>query len=332
MGMRSRTTTARRLRRGLALAACTALLGLSACGTESDPEATGSAEQEPAGASEEGASDGGGAAGSGEQESDESGDEEADDEGSGGEGSDDGGAEDEQDGAGADEGAGDEDDAEEGDPGASGEMTRILLVTELGIDETSGDGAPVLANDDLAALLSEPFGGSAECADELVVEMGQSAGCVGPTSMDDTAPTQEWTASTVAVPSEDGLGSGYRVAVLFTTGTALPEDASELTQENVMLTGLGQGSMFGAEPLGAEEVADAALQTLTSENAYVPVADQADWSEVTCEDGLDFDEFETVDCTATTGAGDTWQLHVAPGAFADGDQGLLVGIGSPGDV
>ena len=211
-------------------------------------------------------------------------------------------------------------------------MTRILLVTELGIDETSGDGAPVLANDDLAALLSEPFGGSAECADELVVEMGQSAGCVGPTSMDDTAPTQEWTASTVAVPSEDGLGSGYRVAVLFTTGTALPEDASELTQENVMLTGLGQGSMFGAEPLGAEEVADAALQTLTSENAYVPVADQTDWSEVTCEDGLDFDEFETVDCTATTGAGDTWQLHVAPGAFADGDQGLLVGIGSPGDV
>ena len=300
MGMRSRITTARRLRRGLALAACTALLGLSACGTESDPEATGSAEQEPAGASEEGASDGGGAAGSGEQESDESGDE--------------------------------EDDTEEGDPGASGEITRILLVTELGIDVTSGDGAPVLANDDLAALLSEPFGGSAECADELMVEMGRSAGCVGPTSMDDTAPTQEWTASTVAVPSEDGLGSGYRVAVLFTTGTALPEDASELTQENVMLTGLGQGSMFGAEPLGAEEVADAALQTLTSENAYVPVADQADWSEVTCEDGLDFDEFETVDCTATTGAGDTWQLHVAPGAFADGDQGLLVGIGSPGDV
>ena len=316
MGTRSRTTTVRRLRRGMALAACSALLGLSACGTESDPEATGSAGQEPAGASEEGASDGGGAAAGGGE----------------GSGSDDGGAEDAQDGAGADESAGDEDDAEEGDPGASGEMTRILLVTEPGIDETSGDGAPVLADDDLAALLSDPFGGSAECADDLVVEMGQSAGCVGPTSMDDTAPTQEWTASTVAVPTEDGLENGYGVAVLFSTGTALPEDASELTQENVMLTGLGQGSMFGAEPLGAEEVADATLQTLTSENAYVPVADQADWSEVTCEDGLDFDEFETVDCTATTGEGDTWQLHVAPGAFADGDQGLLVGIGSPEDV
>ena len=57
-----------------------------------------------------------------------------------------------------------------------------------------------------------------------------------------------------------------------------------------MLTGLGQGSMFGAEPLDAEEVADATLQTLTSENAYVPVGGMADWSEVTCEDGLDFEK------------------------------------------
>ena len=165
-----------------------------------------------------------------------------------------------------------------------------------------------------------------------MVELGQSAGCVGPTSPDDTAPTQEWVASTVAVPHEDGLESGYRVAVLFSTGTELPEEASELTQENVMLTGLGQGSMFGAEPLGAEEVAEATLQTLTSENAYVPVAGMADWSEVTCEDGLDFAEFGTTDCTAATAEGDSWQLHVAPGAFADGDQGLLVGIGSPADV
>ena len=174
--------------------------------------------------------------------------------------------------------------------------------------------------------------GDAGGADDLLVERGQSAGCVGPTSPDDTAPTQEWVASTVAVPHEDGLESGYRVAVLFSTGTELPEEASELTQENVKLTGLGQGSMFGAEPLGAEGVAEATLQTLTSENAYVPVAGMADWSEVTCEDGLDFAEFGTTDCTAATAEGDSWQLHVAPGAFADGDQGLLVGIGSPADV
>lgn len=304
----ARTTTTRHLRRGMALAACTALLGLTACGAGDEAGTGDGGAQEPATATEEQ---------SGEEQP-------SDDAGSGADAGDESADE-----AGDDEGAGDQ---EEGDPGAAGERTRILLVTDLGIDETSGDGAPTLANDDLAALLAEPFGGTAECADELVVELGQSAGCVGPTSPDDTAPTQEWVASTVAVPHEDGLESGYRVAVLFSTGTELPEEASELTQENVMLTGLGQGSMFGAEPLGAEEVAEATLQTLTSENAYVPVAGMADWSEVTCEDGLDFAEFGTTDCTAATAEGDSWQLHVAPGAFADGDQGLLVGIGSPADV
>ena len=304
----ARTTTTRHLRRGMALAACTALLGLTACGAGDEAGTGDGGAQEPATATEEQ---------SGEEQP-------SDDAGSGADAGDESADE-----AGDDEGAGDQ---EEGDPGAAGKRTRILLVTDLGIDETSGDGAPTLANDDLAALLAEPFGGTAECADELVVELGQSAGCVGPTSPDDTAPTQEWVASTVAVPHEDGLESGYRVAVLFSTGTELPEEASELTQENVMLTGLGQGSMFGAEPLGAEEVADATLQTLTSENAYVPVAGMADWSEVTCEDGLDFAEFGTTDCTAATAEGDSWQLHVAPGAFADGDQGLLVGIGSPADV
>ena len=304
----ARTTTTRRLRRGMALAACTALLGLTACGAGDEAGTGDGGAQEPATATEEQ---------SGEEQP-------SDDAGSGADAGDESADE-----AGDDEGAGDQ---EEGAPGAAGERTRILLVTALGIDETSGDGAPTLANDDLAALLAEPFGGTAECADELLVERGQSAGCVGPTSPDDTAPTQEWVASTVAVPHEDGLESGYRVAVLFSTGTELPEEASELTQENVMLTGLGQGSMFGAEPLGAEEVAEATLQTLTSENAYVPVAGMADWSEVTCEDGLDFAEFGTTDCTAATAEGDSWQLHVAPGAFADGDQGLLVGIGSPADV
>ena len=304
----ARTTTTRRLRRGMALAACTALLGLTACGAGDEAGTGDGGAQEPATATEEQ---------SGEEQP-------SDDAGSGADAGDESADE-----AGDDEGAGDQ---EEGDPGAAGERTRILLVTDLGIDETSGDGTPTLANDDLAALLAEPFGGTAECADELVVERRQSAGCVGPTSPDDTAPTQEWVANTVAVPHEDGLESGYRVAVLFSTGTELPEGASELTQENVMLTGLGQGSMFGAEPLGAEEVADATLQTLTSENAYVPVAGMADWSEVTCENGLDFEEFGTTGCTAATAEGDSWQLHVAPGAFADGDPGLLVGIGSPTDV
>ena len=191
----ARTTTTRHLRRGMALAACTALLGLTACGAGDEAGTGDGGAQEPATATEEQ---------SGEEQP-------SDDAGSGADAGDESADE-----AGDDEGAGDQ---EEGDPGAAGKRTRILLVTDLGIDETSGDGAPTLADDDLAALLAEPFGGTAECADELLVERGQSAGCVGPTSPDDTAPTQEWVASTVAVPHEDGLESGYRIAVLFSTGT-----------------------------------------------------------------------------------------------------------------
>src|SRR5699024_11970156 len=91
-------------------------------------------------------------------------------------------------------------------------------------------------------------------------------------------------------------------------------------------TGVGFGSAFGMEPLSAEQVAESTPQTLMSEFAYVRVDQDADWSEVTCEDGQDFSRFETVDCAATTADGTSWDLVVAPGIYADNDQGLLVGI------
>src|SRR5699024_2320187 len=56
---------------------------------------------------------------------------------------------------------------------AAGERTRIMLRIDLGVDETGGEGAPTLAGDDLAALLAEPFGGEAECAEDL--ELGPDA-------------------------------------------------------------------------------------------------------------------------------------------------------------
>lgn len=217
--------------------------------------------------------------------------------------------------------------------GTAGDLTRILLVTELGTDDGTGEGAPVLAADELAALLADPFGGTAECSGELTLGPGSSpVGCVGPTSADRPDPAQDWVASSVMVPGEDGFQNGTRVAVLFSTGTELPDDADDLLEEGVSLTGLGFGSVFGMEPLDADALAERTLEVLTSENAYVPVDAMADWTEVTCEDGLDFTEFETVDCTARAGEGEAWELHVAPGTFADGDQGLLVGIGGPAEA
>ena len=300
--MRS-TSIARRSRSALALAAGAALLILAACGSESgstdgwpqeDPAGTSDAGGQAPGTDHENSSDGGGAA-----------------EGGGG--------------AGADEGAGDGDDAS-----ASGGRTRIILVTELGGEETSGDGAPTLAKEDLAALLGASFDSTADCPEGLILEPGRTVtGCMGPVSIDRTEPAQEWAASVVMVPQETGFEDGSRVAVLFSTGTALPEGARALQDPDVSVTGVGFGSMFGAEPLSADELAESTLQTLTSEQAYVPVAGMAQWSGVTCEDGMDLARFATVDCEASTADGDSWALLVAPGTYANNDQGLLVGISVP---
>lgn len=316
-------TRTARVRSVLALAAGAALLGITACGADGAP-AGEPVTDAPAGASD----DGGGAAGSGagagadgSATGDDDGDQDQDQDQDQQDTSN-GDADEEQDGAGADEGA-----EEDGQAGASGERTRLLLVTDVGDDPTSGDGAPVLPAEDLATLLAEPFEGAAECEGEFTLEPGgESVDCLGPEGWDSTDATQEWVANTVSVPGEAGLDEGARVAVLFSTGDELPEAAEPLLDEDVTLTGVGMGTMFGSEPLSAAELEEATLQTLTSQNAYVPVDTKADWSEVTCEDGLDFTQFAAVDCTAGTADGDTWPLHVAPGSFADNDPGLLVGI------
>src|SRR5699024_7398910 len=149
---------------------------------------------------------------------------------------------------------------------AAGERTRIMRRIDLGVDETGG----------VAARRAGRGGGGAECAEAL--ERGPDAapvGCMGPASFDDTAPDQDWTANAVMVPSEAGFDSGTQVAVLFSTGTALPAEAEELLDEDVALTGVGFGSAFGMEPLSAEQVAESTLQTLTSEFAYVRVDQDA---------------------------------------------------------
>lgn len=293
----------------LALAAGASLLGLSACGDD------GAEAPSPAETSAE-STTGGGTGDEGGQQTSSPPADDGDDAGR----TDD--AEPDDDNAGADEGAGEDQDGNAGPP----ERTRLVLVTEPGVDDSAAEGTATLGSSELAALLGDAFGATAECADALPLEAGASADCVGPVSIERPEPTQEWVASTVFVPSPEGLTDGARAAVLFSTGAAFPEDAEELLAEDVVVTGVGFGSAFGLNPLDAEQVADSTLQTLESEFAYVRVDRSADWSEVTCEDGLDFTDFETVDCTAATADGDSWELEVAPGTYANNDQGLLVGI------
>ena len=211
--------------------------------------------------------------------------------------------------------------------GTTGERTSVLLVTEFEHDGGHGEGDPILTAEGLSGLLVGALGGEAQCEGELTLTTYEhsSVQCEGPAAIEGDA-TSEWVASPIMLPSEaDGL-EGARVSVIFTTGTAFPAGAADLQAENVVVTGVGMGSLFGAEPLSAEELAEATEQTLTSENAYVPVAGMADWEDVTCEDGMDFTDFRTVDCEATTADGGTYPLHVAPGTFVENDQGILVGI------
>lgn len=229
-------------------------------------------------------------------------------------------------GPGADEGAG-QDDSTTDDPGAVGDRTRIMLITEFEVDDGRREGSPILLKEDLAALLVDRFGGTAECLGGLVI--GPDHGptrCTGPSGMESSDSTQDWIAYSVWVRNETGFQSGSSAAVLFQTGTELPEGAMGLLEDDVVLTGVGVGSMYGAEPLSAEQVAEGVLSTLTSENAYGSVAGDAEWADVSCEEGLDFTDFRTVPCRATTADDDSWDLVVAPGSFADNDQGLLVGI------
>ncbi|MFC7464337.1 hypothetical protein [Brachybacterium sp. GCM10030252] len=300
------TSTARRAPTVLTVAAGAALLSASACSTSAGADGEGSAGT-PSETSDQGegqgagqnSSDGGGAATGDEQ----------------GDGDSDEGSE-QNDGL----DAGDEDEATE----PTEPETRLVLVTDLGPEEP-GEGDLVRSPDQLAALLTGPLGGMAECDSELTLSPGATASCMGPASVDSPDPDQEWTAHSVRIPSEEDFTAGSRVAILFTTGGALTGPAEVLLEETVSLTGLGVSSTFGAEDLDSEQLAQYTLEVLTSPNAYVPV-DYADWEDVTCQDGLSFATFEPVACTATTAGGDQWELEVAPGAFAGNDQGLLVGI------
>lgn len=298
--------TARRTRTALTALAGAAVLTLAACGGSG-----GSPEEDSAPPPGE-QSDGGGAV-----ELPESSD---------GGGSDQGGAEDEE----SEDATGEIDEDGEGS-GAAGESIRILFAPDL------GDGETVTA-DQLIVPFQDAFGGEdATCEGDLALEIGETVSCEAPSSPDDSETLSSWTAHVVDTPNPDGVDQGTVPAVLFTTGGELSEEAAAAMDGNDMLTGLGFGSAYGMEPISAEQLGEDTLTVLTSENAYIPVAnilpgEDAAWSEVTCEDELTMDEFEPVPCTATTEAGDEWQLSVLPGTFVDNDRGLLVSIGSPGDV
>lgn len=217
-----------------------------------------------------------------------------------------------------------------GGVGDASTRVSILLVLDVPEDPSGHtDGAPEVPATDLATTLSDALGADATCEGDLLMEEGNAATCSGPPSGDaPTADTITWTAYAAAVPAEDGFPDESTQSILFVSTDELTDGSQRLLENGTVLTGVGVGSMFGAQDRTAEELADATKDTLTSKNAYVPLTD-AGFREVTCEDGMsakEFAAFDTVDCTGTTEDGTAYPLVVAPGSYADNDQGLLVGI------
>lgn len=218
-----------------------------------------------------------------------------------------------------------------GDGTAASGGDRASIVLELDVPEDSSghaDGAAVVSAEDLGTTLGAALGGDATCEDDLDMEPANAATCNGPASSEGTVDTVPWTAYPVMVPADGAFPDGSTTALLFVRGESAPDGLESILDERDVLTGLGFGSMFGASDLSAEQLAQDTLEVLTSENAYVPLTD-ADFSEVTCEDGMSSEQFqalEPVTCEAATGDGESFPLTVAPGPFAENDPGLLVGI------
>lgn len=195
------------------------------------------------------------------------------------------------------------------------------------VPDPAGPAGERISAEDLESELSAPFAHPATCRGDLALERGATQQCEGVIGLE-SQEEATWTAHAVSVMDPRGYEHGVTTGVLFTTGPPLGEEVTRVLGTNV--TGVGIGSMFGAEPLTAADLGDATLTVLTSDNAFVPVDEVADWSGVTCEEGMDFEDFRPVACTAETADGGSWSLRVLPGTFADMyDRGLLVGIDGP---
>lgn len=290
--------TTRRIRTTLALAAGAALLAACSGGTGAKEETDSAPPAAESGASDDGGGESSGTAGGND---------------------DDGGA---SDGGGTGEDTDQDDGADEDGEDSAGATPRIQFTPN-----PAGPTTDVLSESELSGELSASLGAEATCAGPLELTGGASQSCESPASTE-SEEIVPWTAVGVQIMSPEGYESGTMPGLMFVQSEEPPsEDVMRVLGSNV--SGLGMGSAFGQEEISADELGEAALQVLTSDNAYVRWHEVAAWESVTCSDAMDFTEFEPVECEARDADGGVWSLSVLPGDFVDNDRGLLVGNNGP---
>lgn len=300
----SRTRTTRRIRTTVALAAGAALLAACSGGSGAEEETDPAPPAAESDASDEGGGEGGGASdGGGAGDDAESG-------------------ADTDDGAGQDDSTDPDDDAAQDGEDSAGATPRIQFTPN-----PAGPTTDVLSESELSGELSASLGAEATCAGPLELTGGASQSCEGPASTE-SEEIVPWTAVGVQIMSPEGYESGTVPGLMFVQSEEPPsEDVMRVLGSNV--SGLGMGSAFGQEEISADDLGEATLQVLTSDNAYVRWHEVAAWESVTCSDAMDFTEFEPVECEARDADGGVWSLSVLPGDFVDNDRGLLVGNNGP---
>jgi hypothetical protein len=163
-------------------------------------------------------------------------------------------------------------------------------------------------------------GSEASCDGGLTWAEGDSQTCLSAASEEGSESPATW----IALPARVADGESPHEALLYTVGPEPSEDAQEALTDG-WVTGLGFGTMYGQEgPIGAADLNEDVVQVLNSENAYVDVPGTAE--EVSCEDDLDFETFEPVECESTWSDGGSFALEVLPGDFVGNDAGLIVVI------
>lgn len=188
---------------------------------------------------------------------------------------------------------------------------RVLLATD--------PGGRRLEADALAALLEDRLDAQAECDGPLDLDGGDPQTCGAPLGAE-SEEDAVWVGQGVRVPGP--AGEGPRSAVLFTVDVRLSDEASLALGGDRVLSALPMGSMYGADPVPADQLGEDALRTLTSGSALT--APVTTYTAVRCADALDFSELEPVECLGVRADGTEEPLWVLPGPFAGTDQGLIV--------
>lgn len=196
--------------------------------------------------------------------------------------------------------------ASDGGPTTSAEPTPgagsvVVMVLNDGVsDVLDVDADPaLLPAQDLEALIAVQDGvDEAEapgCEGDLAFAEGESVACTATITVEGLAGAQQLTAVPVRFPS--GFEPAGAPGVIVAVGAPLaPAAAAALSDPDHHVVGVGQGSMFGTEEIGAEELAKLTESTINHPAGYAPV--DAPMVVESCEGPLPVGAREPVTCTA----------------------------------